>query len=1754
MAEPNDREDRQPVLPGTILTPEQRAQMTRDIMDARGQDGSVMDFSDKAELPGDGPVTGADTSWMTTTDQDSAYYWGEAQRARQALAEDFGQEFASAIDPADLASEMMHLGLRDADGVLSGAAHMYGLLRESTATNITDAAMETGNWFERKMSAFLGNDDVQLAMSLGEPLLRPQQAWYTLLRGEGFDRAWGKMRPKVNITLADNSQDTVDPFLVALENLSLKLTGSTEYDEDGNPVVSNQSARDESNAKIAEVQEQMMSEDRLLEFRDVMDTWAGGEDNMDKVYQYLFDEGPYKYQRRFLAGALSTFYAGNEIFNDPLFFLPPVRRLFAKGGKALLTSTASRARRTAEVATRTNLIDDMSEAINAASDHLRNALNKYRDMPTIENAKRVEQAHNLYLERVEHREMYNANRAIGDHSTINIDTPIQPGNGVADLSMTREFVETTHTGRRVPNVAYEREWTRPTIVRRIRKGYDDLASAREAKRPVRDIQMYEDEIKYYEDMLHAWDNLGWRAGLRMTSVPATDNTLLHISFDATMGNTSTGVRFYRGGVQRGGQNFATARVNPRARVLRLRGGRRLDMIKKQVRQDKDKGIEGIKMADMLTWPRNPGWFVLRYFELDKELSELQRFSMAGHRARDLVEHSTVPMSNLTDAGRKLTGEYPALTKMLQDMEIGLLNEINDTTTLGEILGIHTARSLGYDAIEMGPINPRLTADIIETSSESIKYGAQDMRVLQDMSASQYIALSPKAVDKLNGIPLSHREFYDDLTRMRNEIRSERSKVKKVDKDRGKEMDNALRQIDAYLEAMENGDLHKVPATVEFPGGHVRTRTADETREAMLSEQQSARSMDPEQFQPRETLQGNLFEDPDLARRVAVGSDESEQAADFLGRVIQGDDPLELYMPEPTVPEFATKTFGERIPGVGPELQIQGERVAANLKSMRQAEIDKARLWIPEKLLDDGTFMPERFVRFTQPNLYDEAQKIAKKEGTKFDDSWLPKPRPTTAELVESGWMDARHAMGLHRISRGLFPGTWYPKTTGILATPVMNVREPMRVVEEVDPGVSWPLLLNATRNQTAEYERAMSVASRALDDLGAITIEEPGAIRQKLMTDARRRVTRNEERGREIFELLEMDSSSDDYIAALSAMSEGEQQAMRALRGIINEHGGKLGLFGSNKWIENYMPHIFNYDDLRRGAVPPEMRGLGTNGNIFISHLLGRSGDQAYVKDPYDVLDLYFRATSRKIHLEPAMHDFLKRANHISKQEGKGWYLPYAEGVVQQLKGQPSYARQWLSNHYARGMAAHGRPYEPDIAGRRLTAVAGAVYAGLLAGNPRYVIMSIASNLATTGAEFGMFRTAKGLFMNATPEGQALFKAAGGDVMWQQIFEDDSYRAIREVASRGRLGAPSIQDTEDFIRGTTMMAAIDQSLDIAGYPGGFEGLRMAADAGFANKIIFDAVRKTQEVNHFFGPMGKPPAFTRASRSGATVATQFKAFTPKQSEQLLAMGRRDPGKIFDYLALSGWLTRMAASELGLNIRSYTGFGYVTDMDPRQLGESPSLDVLVKGITVLGEMSALVAGKGDPNKAHRALDDYLKSMENLVPLVNVGRTRTRAERMLEQGIQEYGLGTRAVETERMTLGPVSVPIPGGDKGNKNEAFGILTGVETEVQRRHRMAQQDFRKLKAEAAYQTVRLIDEALVAAQTGDMEGMMQRAQKLHDMNIPVGDLSDPILTRMRLQTMDWTFNAFMDNPTLRMPMMEVLHQWGVMQQPEVGNE
>jgi hypothetical protein len=558
--------------------------------------------------------------------------------------------------------------------------------------------------------------------------------------------------------------------------------------------------------------------------------------------------------------------------------------------------------------------------------------------------------------------------------------------------------------------------------------------------------------------------------------------------------------------------------------------------------------------------------------------------------------------------------------------------------------------------------------------------------------------------------------------------------------------------------------------------------------------------------------------------------------------------------------------------------------------------------------------------------------------------------------------------------------------------------------------------------------------------------------------------------------------------------------------------------------------------------------GLSKNGNIFLAALLDRNGNQAPIRDAVASLDVYTRGVGRKLHLEPALLRFHERIKHIAAtQPHNQWVLRYGEMLMGQLQGKPSMLGTLVDNTIASIAASTGRTYKPGALSRKIMGMSSLIYSSLLAGNRRYPIMNIATSLATTSAQFGMFRTLKGLFRSATPEGQALFNAVGGDKLWRQIFEGSEFGNLLGSMSRWRIGSPSIQDTENFIRGMTFWAAIDEMLT----KGKFRSVAEADEAGLLGEILFDAMRTTEEVNHYFGVAGRPPVLSSTTRSGSVVATQFLSFPFKQTEQLLSMAGENPGKIVDYLMVSGWISRVGAQELGIDMREYVGLDYLPQ-GPRDL-TSPGVDWMMKSVRMMAAMSELGEQYGDPVRAQRAIDEWIKATEILVPLLG---TRFRevarvAEIQATGTIGTPGLGySRDVNVE---FGPFGLPVPTGGKGSRSEAVGIITGAKTVQGSLDAAARAKTQQIKNQAALERLALADDVFDALRSGDTEELQKQLQRMADLNFPIGDISTTAKARMEAYRLKWYVTEIRRNPGLAHKLVPMMDEYGILQQSGGGN-
>ena len=999
-------------------------------------------------------------------------------------------------------------------------------------------------------------------------------------------------------------------------------------------------------------------------------------------------------------------------------------------------------------------------------------------------------------------------------------------------------------------------------------------------------------------------------------------------------------------------------------------------------------------------------------------------------------------------------------------------------------------------------------------------------------------IKPDSPTRTNTVARARR-VVDDLRELidRSEVDLKQLKAKGS----GATEDQVLRferEIDRLKTAERRAitDPEDIPDVIPFQATFLRTRTVEDIAEIRRVDADHAARRPTTDYQPRteDSMQRSLFEDDEMAARLATGPDDTEYAAEGLARLADGADPEDIGVPTALRPEYQAKTGGEAILNVNEgliDLDGTANRLAELQRKATELRIEK-----------DGKLRP--LTGRTQ-RLYEKAMKELKKakdagEEIEYDQGWFPDKRKNIEDKMWDTWKAEYGATFGDRVAATMAPGAWQFKFNSLLGPGrhAMFLREPMRVLEEMDPGKSWPMLRNAMNNADAENARLMGVFDDALEDFGALTRQEASRAHKAGVTDPKGFRHTNDEVSEQLFDLLEIDRTDPKWATKLAELDPKQQAAVLRIRQELDGVAQKLGLTGTDKFVDGYMPHALSAEWFEKGGMPPELKGLSRNGNVFLSHLLGRSGGEGFVKDSVSILDLYSRGVSRKLYMEPALQTFDKRATQIARERGNAWYRAYADQTLSQLKGEASLAGRLVDHIGGSLTRSTGKTYRPGSISRKLMMVPSLAYASVLGANRRYPVMAISTALATTGARYGMFRTVKGMFQMATPEGQALWRAAGGGDQWKRIFEqaDEMAKVVdrfTETASGARILAPSIRDSENFIRGMTFFAAIDENLAAAG----FRTMADARAAKFDSKILFDAMKSTEEINHFFGTGAKPPIFSKISKSGSAAATQFLSFGPKQTEMLLQLAGENPGYIMRYMMLSGWMTRIAAQDMGLDLSDYLGVGYTRTHGTRDM-TTPAVEAIAGLVGFVGTTTDFMHGNATQTDMHESTENAMKSLEAVVPLLGAARSVAKS---VEAGVTEEqripGVGRPR---------PVDFTISGAGKGRRGEALGSVLGLRTVKERAAQDARRRIRNIEQKISHERNVLVERAFRMVKGGDTEGFNKQVKRLAELNVPFSDISDALLTRHEIELLHWHIQQLKRNPKLAGKIYPILEGYGIM--------
>jgi hypothetical protein len=567
-------------------------------------------------------------------------------------------------------------------------------------------------------------------------------------------------------------------------------------------------------------------------------------------------------------------------------------------------------------------------------------------------------------------------------------------------------------------------------------------------------------------------------------------------------------------------------------------------------------------------------------------------------------------------------------------------------------------------------------------------------------------------------------------------------------------------------------------------------------------------------------------------------------------------------------------------------------------------------------------------------------------------------------------------------------------------------------------------------------------------------------------------------------------------------------------------------------------------------------------------------------------LDIYGRAFNRKRIVEPMLEDIIQTGVELGKKHNNPMFVTYANDFVNQLEGRPTFHGRKIDDWIGGALNKDGKlRWVPSAIDRALIGVSSLFWAGALGGNPRYPVMQVATGLATTVGRFGLFRTSRALWEMGTPEGQLINKQIGTYDSFTTIYESGFMRNFAdmmkrastplekvEIASQGMaqtiskhgytvspIGVMSTAQTEEFIRGVTAHAAVDMYMSKLGISSWEE----AIEKNMGRRIMFEALRASEEVNHMFGALGRSPWITRMAGRGPTVsATQFLSFIPKQTEELLSQFQRNPGAIAMFMAASGWMSRIAAEQLGINTTNYVGFGYL----PETLDDvsAPAVDTMMNLMSFLS-----AASRRDPAEAKRAAEQFLNSASTMIPLMSGIKTVGKTHERLTTGEITAASGNKVRDLDFKELLSTNPSISLTDigtairpeEGNPNAlAPGLggelLPSLFGQQNIREEVARRGLKTMQAESRriYFNVRnLVDDVIKGYEDGDVDAMRAAAAELgNTYNIRIQS-DRPFIAAIEAREISQFLRQVKENPLLMDRFYEIGKEYGLLAAPQTND-
>jgi len=647
-----------------------------------------------------------------------------------------------------------------------------------------------------------------------------------------------------------------------------------------------------------------------------------------------------------------------------------------------------------------------------------------------------------------------------------------------------------------------------------------------------------------------------------------------------------------------------------------------------------------------------------------------------------------------------------------------------------------------------------------------------------------------------------------------------------------------------------------------------------------------------------------------------------------------------------------------------------------------------------------------------------------------------------------------------KFAKGLYPRVWNYRPIALLQT----LREPMWALGSVNPRL-LRRVDNALIGEDFEMQRLTGLFDSEFRTLGIL--DKKGAVDQGL--------------AEKWFDLMDLDPTGAEFVDAMRKLSVGEMRSFRRMRRVFDFMADKQGLRDTDRHLVGYISHVMDEKMFAGGSMPPEFQGIPADEIVFHPYLQERVGVKGKVQRDLTVaVDRYIRASCRKLYIEPLLDDLTFAAGRALYSDPKlKWFPTYVDHMKNVLQGRPSWGGSMVDNVFASNRAMRrtiervhqetGRvggindlvqpprkkyvALDPAVREKVHSTVYGATtlaYMGALTGNRRYFPMAVATGLTTTGGRYGVWRTLRGAVMNTLPQYRKLAQHAGVEKQWGRLLEPTGGNSVArqiqrasETLSNAHLLTPSLQYTENTIRGWTFHAALSDLMSKTGYRAWDE----VVDAGLGNSYLAEAAQITQEINHRFGPLGRAPALRRLSESGTSAATQFLSFPFKQMETIASITAQNPGYLGRYLAFSGAVSRLG-SQHGVDLGQYVGIP--TDFDTQSI----MTETLTHWMDVAVQTGKVLDGSGDPAALDNAVTMALEDVSNLVPVANAaqswvgswagartGEVRRGGELVRNLDLGKFEWDDSAGIGENLSRLPLGFY---GEGGSQTDMMSVLTGL--------------------------------------------------------------------------------------------------------------